>query len=168
MSLPGHPHRISDFGFRPSFGLRTSDFGFLLRTLLSGLALAVALHPSSVRACAACYGQSDSPMAAGMNWGIMSLLVVIGVVLGGVSAFFIYLARRSARAPLLASLDAALPYDQSGPVLRNDAHKHFGLGTLQPVGRVGHRCARDRTRSDTVVFSNGMRQVVPGSSHTIL
>ncbi len=47
-------------------------------------------------ACAACYGQSDSPMAQGMNWGIFTLLGVIVAVLGGVAAFFVYLARRSA------------------------------------------------------------------------
>jgi hypothetical protein len=109
-------------------------------------------------------------MAAGMNWGIMSLLAVIAVVLGGVSAFFIYLARRSARVSLLASTDAALPHGRSGaPVLvRGNAHKHLGLGTLQPVGRVEHRCARGRAHSDTVTFSDGMRLVVPGSSHSTL
>ena len=35
-------------------------------------------------------------MAKGMNWGILSLLAVIGVVLGGVVSFFVYLAKRSA------------------------------------------------------------------------
>ena len=136
------------------------------RTLFSVLFVVLALQPESLLACAACYGQSDSPMAAGMNWGIMSLLVVIGVVLGGVSAFFIYLAKRSARVSLLASTNAALPHDRSAPVLgRSEVHKHLGLGTLQPVGRVGHRCGQGRSHSDTVVFNNGMRQVAPGSSH---
>jgi hypothetical protein len=46
-------------------------------------------------ACAACYGQSDSAMAAGMNWGIFSLLIIIVLVLGGVAAFFVFLARRA-------------------------------------------------------------------------
>jgi hypothetical protein len=35
-------------------------------------------------------------MARGMNWGIFSLLGVIVLVLGGVAAFFVYLARRAA------------------------------------------------------------------------
>jgi len=35
-------------------------------------------------------------MAQGMNWGILSLLFMIGLVLSGVVAFFIYLARKSA------------------------------------------------------------------------
>jgi len=47
-------------------------------------------------ACAACYGQSDSPLATGMNWGILSLLGIIGAVLIGIAGFFVYLARRSA------------------------------------------------------------------------
>jgi hypothetical protein len=46
-------------------------------------------------ACAACYGQSDSPMALGMNWGIFSLLGVIACVLGGITSFFVYLGRKS-------------------------------------------------------------------------
>ena len=60
------------------------------------------LCPASVRACAACYGQSDSPMAKGMNWGIMSLLGIIIMVLAGVAGFFIHLVRRSDRMPPVA------------------------------------------------------------------
>ena len=73
-----------------------SDFGFGLKKLLSTLILALALPPAPLWACAACYGQSDSPMARGMNWGILSLLAVVTVVLGGCATFFVYLARRSA------------------------------------------------------------------------
>ena len=47
-------------------------------------------------ACAACYGRSDSPMAHGMNAGVLALLGVIGTVLCGAAAFFVYLARRAA------------------------------------------------------------------------
>ena len=46
-------------------------------------------------------------MAAGMNWGIFTLLGTVGLVLIGCAAFFIYLARRSAaaaREPLLPEL----------------------------------------------------------------
>ena len=60
-------------------------------------------------ACAACYGQSDSPMARGMNWGIFTLLGVIGLVLGGVAGFFVYLAKRAASTPA----GARLPQPQS-------------------------------------------------------
>jgi hypothetical protein len=54
------------------------------------------LRPGPLLACAACYGQSDSPMAKGMNWGIFSLLAVVIAVLGGIATFFVFLARRSA------------------------------------------------------------------------
>ena len=49
-------------------------------------------------ACAACFGQSDSPLAKGMNMGIFSLLVVVVFVLSGIAAFFIYLAKKSSAA----------------------------------------------------------------------
>jgi hypothetical protein len=58
---------------------------------------ALLLAPASLLACAACYGQSDAPMAQGMNWGILSLLGIIVTVLGGVAAFFISLARKAAQ-----------------------------------------------------------------------
>lgn len=54
---------------------------------------AASLH---VAACAVCYGASDSPLAEGMNWGIMTLLAVIGSVLAGVVAFFVHAARKGA------------------------------------------------------------------------
>ena len=54
------------------------------------------LRPGAAQACAACYGQSDSPMAHGMNWGILSLLVVVVSVLSSIAAFFVFLAKKSA------------------------------------------------------------------------
>jgi len=67
------------------------------RILLGSAAASVLLAPGSLLACAACYGQSDAPMAEGMNWGILSLLGVILTVLGGIAAFFISLARNAAK-----------------------------------------------------------------------
>ncbi len=57
--------------------------------------LVALLQADRAWACAACYGQSDSPLAAGMNWGILSLLGVVALVLGGFACFFVYLARRA-------------------------------------------------------------------------
>jgi hypothetical protein len=56
-------------------------------------------------------------MASGMNWGIMSLLGVIVLVLGAVASFFIYLAKRSAKlAPATSTPDPAiLPQPESVP-----------------------------------------------------
>ena len=55
-----------------------------------------ALAPGKMFACAACYGANiDSPMADGMNWGIFTLLAVIGTVLGAFLTFLIYVIRKS-------------------------------------------------------------------------
>ena len=157
-----HP---ADLGLLPSFGLRTSYFGPVLKILLPVVVLSLALHPASLQACAACYGQSDSPMAAGMNWGIFSLLVVILTVLGGVASFFIYLARRSVRTPLVASEGVASQYGR-GPVLlaRAEVHKLAVAGGVQSVAPIGHRCARGKAPSNRVAFSDGKRRIVPGSA----
>jgi hypothetical protein len=58
--------------------------------------LAVIASPSAL-ACATCYGASDSPLAKGMNWGIMVLLGFIGTVMVGIVAFFIHVGRNSAK-----------------------------------------------------------------------
>jgi hypothetical protein len=79
-----------------AFGFRLSSFGLWSRPILCALVIALAMAPHSLRACAACYGASDAPMARGMNWGIFSLLGVVVVVLGGIAAFFFRVARRSA------------------------------------------------------------------------
>ncbi|HVU07391.1 MAG TPA: hypothetical protein VHG89_02475 [Verrucomicrobiae bacterium] len=62
------------------------------------LVAAVALAPSPLFACAACYGKSDSPLASGMNWGIFTLLGVIVTVLASIATFFIYIIRKEAAA----------------------------------------------------------------------
>lgn len=62
--------------------------------LIASLALAAR---QSALACATCYGASDSPLAQGMNWGILTLLGVVGVVLTGITAFFVHLGIKSAR-----------------------------------------------------------------------
>lgn len=59
----------------------------------------LASFATGVRAfgCAACFGRSDSPLAVGANWGILALLVVIVAMLGLISTFFVFVARRQAR-----------------------------------------------------------------------
>jgi len=65
----------------------------LLRKIIFTLA---ALSPAKLFACAACYGGNiDSPMADGMNWGIFTLLAVVGTVLAAFLAFLIYAIRKS-------------------------------------------------------------------------
>lgn len=50
----------------------------------------------AAQACTACYGQSDSALAQGMNMGIFVLLGFIGLVLAGVAGFFVFIIRRAA------------------------------------------------------------------------
>jgi hypothetical protein len=83
--------------------------------LLGGLLIAAAASPSPLWACAACYGASDSPMAAGMNWGIFSLLVVVVSVLGGIAACGVYFVRRSAAVSATAAAGAAPSSESAAP-----------------------------------------------------
>ena len=47
-----------------------------------------------VLACSVCFGQSDSPLAKGANWGVFFMLGVTAIVLAAFATFFIYLIRR--------------------------------------------------------------------------
>ena len=67
----------------------------LLKTSLAASVSIWALTPKAALACAACFGQSNDRLAQGMNWGIMSLLVMIVGVLGGIASFFVYIAKKS-------------------------------------------------------------------------
>ena len=86
-------------------------FGRLTVALLA-LALGALAHPGTAAACAVCYGQSDAPMAQGMNWGIMALLGVIGTVLALFSAFFVFLAKKAGS---VAALSPASPAAHINP-----------------------------------------------------
>jgi hypothetical protein len=70
----------------------------LREILLVAGALSLAFINTAAHACPACYGKSDSPMAQGMNAGILSLLAVISAVLCGAATFFVVLARRASAA----------------------------------------------------------------------
>ncbi|MDE3099833.1 MAG: hypothetical protein KGJ88_10195 [Verrucomicrobiota bacterium] len=65
------------------------------KTLVSIVAAAAAL-PSPLLACATCHGRSDSPLAFGMNWGIFTLMGIIGAVLVSIAGFFAYILHREA------------------------------------------------------------------------
>lgn len=69
----------------------------LNRIVLAAVAAVLPLLPARAMACAACFGQSDSPMAKGMNAGIFTLLLVITSVLVTVAIFFAYILRRASR-----------------------------------------------------------------------
>ena len=71
-------------------------FKFIVPLWLAGLL------PAKALACAACYGASDSPLAQGMNWGILTLLGVVGTVLTCFLAFFVHIVRKSEAATAAA------------------------------------------------------------------
>lgn len=71
-------------------------FSRKLRMLVGALALLAVLNPETLQACSSCFGQSDSRMAQGMNAGIFALLAIVGVVLGGIASFFVFIVRREA------------------------------------------------------------------------
>lgn len=54
------------------------------------------LAKPAVLGCAACFGRSDSPMAYGMNAGILTLLGVILSMLALIATFFVFIVRRAA------------------------------------------------------------------------
>jgi hypothetical protein len=73
--------------------LRPADGGgWAVRAVLAALMLAV---PRMALACPVCFGQSDSPLAQGVNMGIYFLLAVVVGVLAAFASFFVYLARRA-------------------------------------------------------------------------
>ena len=59
------------------------------------IGFSVFVMKNQLMGCATCYGAADAPMTHGMNMGILSLLAVTGSVLGGISAFFIYIIKKS-------------------------------------------------------------------------
>ena len=67
---------------------KTKHIGYLTLFLIFGL-------KQNTLACTACYGESDSPMAEGMNAGILFLLVVIGGTLAAIAGFFLFIMRRA-------------------------------------------------------------------------
>jgi len=86
-----------------------------VKFLLGGLLIGSAGSPCPLWACAACYGASNSPLAAGMNWGIFSLLAVVVSVLGGIAACGIYFVRRAAALSATAAVGAAPSSESAAP-----------------------------------------------------
>ena len=70
-------------------------------------------------ACATCYGESDSNMATGVSWGILTLMVVVYCVLIGIASFFGYLIYRSHKMASLMDPESASPTDAVQPEFNN-------------------------------------------------
>lgn len=66
--------------------------------------LAVALSPATTQACSVCFGDPDSDLTKGLNAGVLALLIVVGTVLSGFAAFFLFIAKRASLAPAPTSV----------------------------------------------------------------
>ena len=95
--------------------------GALLTTLLAVL-------PRAVLACPVCFGQNDSPLALGINYGILAMLGFIGSLLVAFASFFIYLMRRArlADAGAAAPVEAGASRPPNAELLRHVSHAQEG------------------------------------------
>ena len=78
-------------------GVRVETVRVRPRVLAGALLAAAVLMPDLAHACPACFGamgEIDSPMATGMNNGILVLLAVIGGVQVGFVALFVSIRQR--------------------------------------------------------------------------
>lgn len=80
----------------------------LARWLFTGL-VSAGLWSGRALACAACFGQSDSAQARGMNAGILTLLGFVVLFWVAMGSFFVFIARRN------AALGEPLPGVQNDP-----------------------------------------------------
>ncbi len=69
-----------------------------MKTIVAAMTMLASCLPTSLLACATCFGKSDSAMAQGMNWGIFTLLGVIVTVLVTIASFFVYVIRKETAA----------------------------------------------------------------------
>jgi hypothetical protein len=93
------PDRLRPGDFLRNLFFKETEEDKLSMRKLSKLVLIAAMgafSPSSLLACATCYGRSDAPLAHGMNWGILTLLSIVVLMLSSIATFFVFLIRREA------------------------------------------------------------------------
>jgi hypothetical protein len=78
-----------------------------INRILALIAL-LALRSETAKACAVCFGKSDSAIAKGMNMGMLTLLICITGVLATLATFFVFLAVRSSKHPHRDAMEASL------------------------------------------------------------
>lgn len=86
-----------------------------LRWILLLTLLGPGLLSGTARACATCFGRSDSALAQGMNMGILFLLGVVLCVLAALTVFFVHLGRRSGRLSEPEAASPAKPISRCSP-----------------------------------------------------
>ncbi len=73
-----------------------ASFGRFFRFISVVILGVLVLLPSNLMSCPVCYGNVETPMTAGMNMAIFTLLGVTGAVLSLFTMFFLHL-RKNAR-----------------------------------------------------------------------
>ena len=66
-----------------------------LRLILIAVCAGLVIAPSSGWACSVCYGEPDAPMSRGLTWAVVVLAGMVGMVLVGVTGFFVHVSRRA-------------------------------------------------------------------------
>ena len=103
-------------------------------TTLAGVVVASALilAPRVAFACPVCFGESDSPLALGINYGILAMLGIIGGLWIAFGSFFIYLRRRARLADT-----GALPPARPACLAEADAFQAAKAGRREPHAQGG-------------------------------
>ena len=83
-------------------------FHEILLILLPVLAFA----PVRARACAACMGGADTPVAPAMNGAIFLMLGLVGMMLAAAGSFIFYLARRGRISPPVGPVSTSVQEGQ--------------------------------------------------------
>jgi hypothetical protein len=105
-------------------------------TALVGVVVAsvLLLVPRAAFACPVCFGQNDSPLALGINYGIVAMLGFVVSLWVAFGSFFIYLRRRArlVEAGALPAGDAARRSgaDQTVEATAGHAVPHAQEGTI--------------------------------------
>ena len=88
--------------------MRRADGRALAMLKRTGVAAVVTLaSPGVALACPVCFGENDSPLASGINYGILAMLVVVVGLWVAFASFFIYLRRRAKLAEAAEGTPAA-------------------------------------------------------------
>jgi hypothetical protein len=66
-----------------------------LRFLAFFILIAIAAVLQQSQACPSCYGNAQSSRIDGMNTAILTMVGIVGIVLTGISSFFIRMVKRS-------------------------------------------------------------------------
>jgi hypothetical protein len=98
---------------------------------------ALTLAPAKIFACAACYANGaniNDPMAAGMNWAILTLGLIVATVLGAFLTFLVHVIRKSEALEAAAQKNAPADRSNLGRPRRDKAEPGENTGPACAAG----------------------------------